>query len=129
MRRDWIPGWEPMRDSTYREESLKKQTHITLLVLRRSSHTGTSTCNGNHKDITMSRIIPSFWRWTPDKGELPNGEQGACSPQSRPSSTELLLEALLMLKIKIQQIVDEVLSPMSSWRVHGHREGKGGYLG
>lgn len=31
-----------------------------------------------------------------------------------------------MLKIKIQQTVDEVLNPMSSWRVHGHREGEGG---
>lgn len=128
MQRDGIPGWEPMGDSAYTDENLKNQTHTMLLVLRRSSHTGTSICNGNHKDITVSRIVPTFWRWTPEKGELPTGELRGWSPKSLPSSTELLLKTLLMLKIKIQQTVDEVLNPMSSWRVHGHREGEGGLV-
>lgn len=75
VQRDQIPGWEPIRDSADTEESLKNQTHTTtLLVLGRSSHTGTSICNGNHKDLTMSRIIPTSWTWTPEKDELTYGE-------------------------------------------------------
>lgn len=74
LQRDRIQGWVPMRDSAYTEESLKNQTHTSLPELRRWGHTGTSIWNGNHKDITMSRTIPTFWRWMPEKGELPNGE-------------------------------------------------------